>query len=74
MADTTTISTQGHFGTVTDRIVAIATQGHFLVLLTTENAPVGFDFPEPLHVFTHKGSKHGFKSKGSKYRFTHIQR
>lgn len=29
-ADTTTISTQGHFGTVMDRIVAIATQGHFL--------------------------------------------
>lgn len=27
--DTTTISTQGHFGNVEDRIVAIATQGHF---------------------------------------------
>lgn len=37
MADTTTIATWGHFGTVTDRIVAIATQGHFLLL---EEAPV----------------------------------
>jgi hypothetical protein len=33
MADTTTISTQGHFGTVSDRIVAIATQGHYLALV-----------------------------------------
>ena len=32
MADLTTIATQGHFGTVTDRIVAMATQGHFDVL------------------------------------------
>jgi hypothetical protein len=30
MATTTTISTQGHFRTVIDRLVAIATQGHFL--------------------------------------------
>ena len=29
MADTTTIATQGHFGTVHDRLVAIMTQGHF---------------------------------------------
>lgn len=29
MADTTTIGTQGYFGTVTVRIVAIATQGYF---------------------------------------------
>lgn len=29
MADLTTVSTQGYFGSVTDRIVAIATQGHF---------------------------------------------
>jgi len=29
MADLTIIATQGHFGTVTDRIVAIATQGHY---------------------------------------------
>ena len=29
MADTTTIATQGHFGTVNDRLVAIMTQGHF---------------------------------------------
>ena len=29
MTDTTTVATQGHFGTVTDRIVAIATQGHY---------------------------------------------
>ena len=32
MADLTTIATQGHFGTVTDRIVAIATQGHYAEL------------------------------------------
>jgi len=29
MADTTTISTQGFFGTVIDRIHSIATQGYF---------------------------------------------
>jgi hypothetical protein len=29
MADLTIIATQGHFGTMTDRIVAMATQGHF---------------------------------------------
>jgi hypothetical protein len=29
MVDLTTIATQGHFGTVTDRIVAIAAQGHY---------------------------------------------
>lgn len=29
---TTAIGTQGHFGDVTSRIVAIATQGHFDVL------------------------------------------
>jgi hypothetical protein len=29
MADLTTIATQGHFGSVIDRIVAISTQGHF---------------------------------------------
>lgn len=29
MADTTTVGTQGFFGTVTDRIVAIGTQGFF---------------------------------------------
>lgn len=73
MADTTTIATQGHFGTVTDRIVAIATQGHFLGL-EPDSFPIGFDYSDPLHVFTHKGPKHGFKHKGSKYRFTHIQR
>ncbi len=33
MATTQTISTQGHFGPVTDRIAAIATQGHFLGIL-----------------------------------------
>lgn len=30
MATTTTIGTQGYFGTATDRIAAIATQGYFL--------------------------------------------
>jgi hypothetical protein len=30
MADTTTIATQGHFGTISSAITAIATQGHFL--------------------------------------------
>lgn len=29
MANTATIGTQGYYGTVTDRIVAIATQGYF---------------------------------------------
>ena len=29
-ATTTTIGTQGHFGAAMDRLVAIATQGHFL--------------------------------------------
>jgi hypothetical protein len=33
MATTQTISTQGHFGPVTDRIAAIPTQGHFLGIL-----------------------------------------
>lgn len=32
MADTTTIGTQGFFGTVTDRIASIGTQGYFLEL------------------------------------------
>lgn len=32
MPDLTTICTQGHFGAVTCRIAAMATQGHFLIL------------------------------------------
>jgi len=38
------------------------------------NIPVSFDFPEPLHMFTHKGPKHDFKHRGAKHKFTHILR
>lgn len=58
MADTTTIGTQGHFGTVTDRIASIATQGHFLVVDVAEVVRV---FIRPL------ADKYSLKALKDKY-------
>lgn len=64
MATTTTIATQGHYGTAPTRLVSIATQGHFLRLQ-----------PQDIVIrFREKGSQYGFRDKGGKYRFRHISR
>ena len=64
------------YGAAGSEPITMAGWGYLSDLAGTvsQNNPVSFDSPEPLHKFTHKGPKHGFKHKGSKHRVTHILR
>lgn len=67
MADTTTISTQGHFGTVNDRLVAIMTQGHFDIFYQAGIPRI--KALEPKHLFFGKDTRYKLESKEPKYKF-----
>ena len=64
MADTTTIGTQGHFGTVNDRLVAIMTQGHF-----------GAFYIDPSYEFLYRAltDRYGVEVLADRYRATLLE-
>jgi len=67
MADTTTVGTEGLFGTVTDRIVSVATMGWFLELETSDIVPISLFDKGAKHGIYFKGAKHSIDNKGAQH-------